>query len=370
MESIRVPFLDLRKSNKSEKFFFIESFEEILDHGQIVMGPEINLFEEKISQYCGRKFAVGVGSGTDALFLSLKALDIGPGDEVITTSLSWIATANAIALTGAKPVFADIKNDLNIDPKSVEKLINKATKAILAVDFTGRVCDMDELISLANSNSIYVVEDGSQAFGATYKRKKCGSFGTISAISHNPMKVFAALGEAGSILCDSEEIYNRLLSLRYNGTINRQVCVEPSLNGRIDTLQAAILLKKLTSQSFEDVIAKRRSNADFFDKNLVDCVQTPERTNDREDIFYTYTIKSENRDNVKSFLELKGIETQIQHPILMSQQPAYKELSSLRLTNAERLVNEILCLPINETLTFDQLEYIVSSIKSFFELKS
>ena len=309
---------------------------------------------------------MSVGSGTDALFLGLKALDIGPGDEVITTSLSWIATANAIALTGAKPVFADINNDLNIDYKSVEKLISEKTKAILVVNFTGRICDMDELSNLARLHKIKLVEDGSQSFGATYNRKKCGSFGDLSAISHNPMKVFAACGEAGSIMCDNKEIYERLIRLRYNGTKNREICIEPSLNGRMDTLQASILLERF--KTFENFISRRKVNAKFYDSSLYQFVEIPTSSSDRSDVYYTYTVKTEHRDDLKIYLDSHGIETKIQHPELMPKQPAYKRYPSYT-PKADELVKKILCIPVHEKLTQKELDYVVNHFHLFFNSK-
>jgi dTDP-4-amino-4,6-dideoxygalactose transaminase len=362
---MKVPFLDL-KIYSQERDILISSVERVFDHGRLVMGPEIEDLEQKLARYCSRKYAVAVGSGTDALFLGLKALDIGPGDEVITTSLSWIATANAIALTGAKPVFSDINNDLNIDYKSVEKLISKNTKAILVVNYTGRICDMDELSNLARQHKVKLVEDGSQSFGATYNGKKCGSFGDLSAISHNPMKIFAACGEAGSIMCDKKEIYERLIRLRYNGTINKEICVEPSLNGRMDTLQASILLERL--KTFENIISKRKANAEFYNNSLYKFVEIPNSLSDRSDVFYTYTVKTEHRDELKIYLNSQGIETKIQHPELMSKQPAYKGFSSYT-PKADELVKKILCIPVHEKLTQKDLDYVVSCFRLFFNKK-
>jgi dTDP-4-amino-4,6-dideoxygalactose transaminase len=361
---MRVPFLDLRLSNSSELPLILSSVQRVLEHGRLVMGPEVEKLELEIANYCSRKYAVSVGSGTDALYLGLRALDIGKGDEVITTSLSWIATANAIALTGATPVFADILDDLNIDPSSVESLVTERTKAILAVDYTGRICNIDELTKIAEKYNLYLIEDGSQSFGAEYQDQKCGSFGVLSAISHNPMKVFAACGEAGSILCDDPKIYERLVSLRYNGTINRETCMEPSLNGRMDTLQAAILLERLKSLS--NLINKRRENARFYNETLSDYVTIPLNSSDRKDVYYTYTIRSKERDKLKDFLESKGIETKIQHLLLMPCQPAYSNNTRGVWANGEKLVKEILCIPVHEKLTNEQKLYVVEMTKKFY----
>ena len=327
------------------------------------MGPEVEAFEQEVANYCGREHAVSVSSGTDALYFALRALDIGPGDEVITTSLSWIATANAIAVCGATPVFADIQDDLNIDPESVRRLITPGTRAILAVDYTGRMCDMEELQKIANQNGLPLLEDGSQAFGAEYRGRKCGAFGTVSAISHNPMKVFAACGEAGSVLCDDAGLRDRLVCLRYNGTINRETCIEPSLNGRMDTMQAAILSERL--KTLPVLLNARRRNAGTYDTALEGYVTLPPRTPDRNDVRYTYTIRSSQRDKLQAFLESKGIETKIQHLLLMPRQPAYADQAAGEWQNAEKLVEEILCIPVHENLEQTQVEYVADCIQQF-----
>jgi len=326
------------------------------------MGPEIEAFEEEVARYCGREFAVSVGSGTDALYFGLRALGIGRGHEVITTALSWVATANGIAMTGASPVFADIRDYFTIAPASVERLIALRTRAILAVDYAGRMCDAHSLEAIAREHGLLLVEDGSQAFGASIGNKLCGSVGDLSAISHNAMKVFAALGEAGTVLTDDAQVRDTLVSLRYNGTLNREVCVTPSLNGRMDTLQAAVLLNRLPR--LRGILERRRANADFYDSQLRGVVGLPVRSHDRQDVFYTYQIRSNRRDELKAFLEERGIETKVQHASLMSQQPAYSSCRSEAHLGAQ-LVKEILCLPIHEKLTDAQLAEVTGAVRDF-----
>jgi dTDP-4-amino-4,6-dideoxygalactose transaminase len=361
----KVPFLDLRITDALERKELLEAIDQMFNHGRMMLGPEVTKFEEAFAQSCGRKFAVGVNSGTDALFLSLKALGITAGDEVITTSLSWVATANAIALTGATPVFADIGEDLNIDPVSVKKLITKKTKAIVPVHYTGKVCRMDEIMSLARDNHLFVVEDAAQAFGASNNGRKAGSFGILASFSMNAMKVFASCGEAGAIVLDDEKIYQRLVALRYNGTVNREECIEVSLNGRIDTIQAAILLKRLPR--VEGIITRRRQIALQYAKLLQGCVDLPSEKAKEHDVYYTYTICCDRRDDLKKYLEENGIETKIQHPILMPDQPAFAGKSYGEYPNASRLVKRILCLPSNEKISSDDVEYVASCVKKFFK---
>lgn len=360
---MKVPFLDLRITSTQERERILSAVNQVLDHGRLVMGPEIELLESAVAKFCGRKHSVSVASGTDALFLGLKGLSIGPGDEVITTALSWVATANSISLTGATPVFADIRQDLNIDPESAASLITKKTKAILAVNYTGKIAPMESLEQLCKSSGLHLMEDGAQSFGAKRNGRRCGSFGRLSAISHNPMKVFAALGEAGSILCDDPELNERLITLRYNGTVNRETCIEPSLNGRMDTLHAAVLLGRL--EHLQEVLAPRKKNAQFYAENLRKYVGIPSEQAGEEDVYYTYTIRSSKRDELKAHLEAKGIETKIQHPLLMPEQPAYKNHRRAELKNAKKISREYLCIPVHEKLTTAQLQHVVDCVVSF-----
>jgi dTDP-4-amino-4,6-dideoxygalactose transaminase len=360
----KVPFLDLRVADDDERQNLLAAVDTMLRHGRIVLGPEVQELEGQIARRCGRKYGVGVNSGTDALYLGLKSLGVGRGDEVITTVLSWIATANAIALTGATPVFADINDDLNVDPASVRRLITPRTKALMPVHYTGKMCRMNELTQIANEYNLLMVEDASQAFDARYRGRIAGSFGDIACFSMNPMKVFAACGEAGMVVTDREETYEKMISLRYNGTINREECIETSLNGRLDTLQAAILLRRL--EGVKDIIQKRREIASWYDPQLKDVVGIPKEAAGEEDVYYTYQIRADRRDELKTFLETRGVETKIQHPFLMADQPAYQHLKQGVFPNARRLVQQILCIPAHEKLTRVDVDYVADCIREFY----
>lgn len=360
----RVPFLDLRIVDDTTRQDLLAAVDAVLRHGRFIIGPEVQELEKQVAARCGRKYAVGVNSGTDALFLGLKSLGIGPGDEVITTSLSWIATANAIALTGATLVFADIRDDLNIDPASVQKLITPRTRAIVPVHYTGKVCQMSALMQIADEHGLLVIEDAAQAFGAKYHGRKAGSFGVVACFSMNPMKVFAACGEAGMVVTDGEDICERLISLRYNGTVNREKCIEPSLNARLDTLQAAILLRRLAGVG--GIVQRRREIAAWYNEQLAGVVKTPREADGEWDVYYTYTIRAVRRDELKAFLEGKGIETKIQHPYLMPEQPAYRDRARGKFPNARRLVKQILCIPANEKLTRADVDYVAACIREFY----
>ncbi len=362
----KIRFLKLEITDLQEKQELLDAMARVLDHGRIVLGPEVETLESRIAQYTGRKFAIGVNSGTDALFIALRALGIGPGHEVITTPLSWIATANAIAMTGATPVFADIGPDLNMDPGSLSALITENTRGIMPVHYTGRICDMEPLLEVAQAHDLFLIEDAAQAFGARYQDKPAGAFGDVACFSMNPMKVLAAVGEAGMIVTDDEELYDRIQILRYNGTVNKETCILPALNGRLDTLQAAVLLKRL--DRLQVLIERRREIAAWYNRHLSSLVTVPP-LDDRYDVFYTYTIQADHRDQLKNYLEQQGIETKIQHPILMPEQPAYQNWTDGRFENARKLQERILCLPAHEKLTQAEMEYVVETIRSFYERK-
>lgn len=362
----KVPFLDLRVRDEESRRDLLGAVEAVCRHGRFVMGPEVEQLERKVAERCGRQYAVGVGSGSDALFLALRALKLGPGDEVITSALSWIATANAISLSGATPVFADIGDDLNIDPESVRSLITPGTRAIMPVHFTGKICDMAALMELARQHGLLVIEDAAQAFGAALHGRQAGSFGDVACFSMNPMKVFAACGEAGMIVTDRQEIHERLITLRYNGTVDREKCTEISLNGRIDTLQAAILLRRL--EKLAVLIEKRRQIAAWYDEQLADLVDIPCEAPGQYDVYYTYTIRASRRDELKRYLEDQGIETKIQHAYLMPQQPAYqKNNNNGHFPNARRLQKRILCIPAHEKLSRADVDYVGAAIRRFYE---
>lgn len=361
---MKVPFLELRVADPAQRQRLLAAIDAVLQHGRIVLGPEVQELERRAAARCGRRYAVGVSSGSTALLLGLKSVGIGPGDEVITTALSWIATANAIAVAGATPVFADIGDDLNIDPASVRELLTPRTKAIVPVHWAGKVCRMPALIEIAEEYGMMVVEDAAQAFDASHHGRKAGSFGVVGCFSMNAMKVFAACGDAGMAVTDREDVYQRLLALRYNGTVNRETCIEISLNGRLDTLQAAILLQRL--DDVKAIIERRREVAGWYNEALGGVVETPKEGPGERDAWYTYTIRAARRDELKASLETRGIETRIHHPCLMPEQPVYRDGVRGKFPNAQRLVGQVLCLPATEKIRRDEVEYVAACIREFY----
>ena len=361
---MNVPFLDLKIKSQSLRKKYITEIDNIFKSGRILLGPAVLKLEKKLAKYCGRKYCVAVGSGTDAVFMAIKVLDIGFKDEVLTTPLSWVASSNAIVMNNAKPIFCHINNDLNIDVRSVQKNINKNTRAILSVNFSGSMSDLEKLERICKKNKIFLIEDASQSFGAQIGKRKSCSFGKISAVSFNPMKILSGFGECGAVFCDDLKIYKKLISIRYNGTIDRETCIYPSLNFRIDTIQAALLLKQFERLRFN--IKKRRDLANIYDRNLADLVKTPKFSAKVTNSYFTYTILTAYRDKLARYLKQFNIETKIKHKKLIPDHPAYKKFKNLNFTNDRKIISQILCLPMHENLTKKQINFVCKKIKNFF----
>lgn len=362
---MKVPYLNLSVNDSALKRKLLDAVEEVLTHGRVILGPEVEKLENKLAEYCGRKYAVGVSSGTDALYIALRALNVGFGDEVITTPMSWIATVNAIVMTGASPVFVDIKPDLNINSELIADAVTSRTKAIIPVHYTGKMCDMEQIMGIADKNGLPVIEDAAQAFGAHFKGRRAGSFGNLACFSMNSMKVFHSYGEAGAVLTDDKTIRDKMIALRYNGTINREDCHYPSLNFRIQTIQAAMLLVELNR--VDQIIERRRKIAGVYDRALSGVATCPGEDTGSLHTYYTYTIQVDRRDELKNFMAKAGIETKIHHPILMPQHTAYSGKFDTQIPEAEQQVKRILSIPNHEKLTETDIEYVVRSIRRFYD---
>lgn len=357
-----VRFLDLAVTDRSERAILMNKLDDILSRGQIVLGPEVAEFELSTASYCGRKYSIAVGSGTDALILSIKAMHFPPGSEIITTPLSWVASVNAIVLNGLVPVFADIDETLTIDCSTIEPLISKKTVGILAVDFAGHPSNYSMLNQICDTHSLTLIQDASQAFGARDDLGYCGKHGEISAVSHNSMKTLASFGEAGSVLTDNEELAERIKILRYAGTINKEDCVMPSYNSRMDTIQAAFLLHRL--KSLDQVIAKRNSTAQIYIENLPREIGLPlTASNTLRHAYYTFQIFSERRDDLHHMLDSRGIETKIQHRLLIPQHQYYLGNFRGNFPFGKEVVRKSLCIPCSEKITTEDQHYVLEMIE-------
>lgn len=345
-----------------------DKIEMLIQQGDYTLGAAVDSFENRFAQIANTKFAIGVGSGTDALFLSLKAIGVKAGDEVITTPYTFFATIGAIVTAGAKPVFIDIADDFNIDPSKIEAAITPQTKAILPVHWSGLPCNMDKITEIAKRHQLDVIEDACHAIKATYKQQSAGSWGTTGCFSLHPLKNLNVWGDGGIITTNNEAIYKKLCLMRNHGLINRDECALFGYNSRLDTLQAIVgnhLLDKM------DVITDSRiSHAKYFDQELanIDGITVPHRNPEKQHVFHLYIIKAKRRNDLQAFLTKQGIDAKVHYPIPMHLQPAAKTFGYQvgDFPVCETLVGDILSLPVHEFITKEQQDFVVNQIKAFY----
>ena len=366
----KVRFADLSVQDADEQKELHEALTNVLAHGRLILGPEVAALEEKIAAICGRKFAVGVASGTSAIVLALRALEIGPGDRVVTSALSWLASGTSISLVGAEPVFADVREDFNIDPDALEMAIDSRCKAILPVNYAGKICDYSRILNTARVAGIPTIEDASQSIGALRGSQPAGSYGLISVISLNPMKIFGGLGEAGMVLTDDPTLNDRIRTLRYHGMTDSDRTQYFSGNERIDTLQAAFLLRRLPA--LERRLEARRLVAARYKSGLKDIVRTPEETTIEcsRDSWFVYPILTEACDKLAEYLSEMGIEARKRESIALPDQPVFSHLPPSDTPKARQLVKEMLCLPMHDKLSNIDVNYVIETVQSFFRRNS
>lgn len=366
---MKVPFNALDQQHTAIMHELLEAVSRVIRSGTFIVGGELEHFEKRFAAYHNRQYAIGLNSGTDALILSLRALDIGPGDEVITTGNSFITTVSSIVLVGATPVLIDIADDDNIDANKIVAAITPRTKAILPVHWMGRPAQMDLICSIAQAYNLEIVEDCAQAISATFNHQLIGTFGTCGAFSLHPFKTLGACGDAGVVITDDVAIAERLKRLRHNGLSMQGVCDEWSNNSRLDEMQAAILNVKFNY--FEAWTRRRLEIAHYYDEHLGDIFNLVlPKPNDQtyQSVYHTYIIKTPYREELRRYLFEQGIETRIHYGTPIHKQPAMKRMISL--PKIEKMSEEIVSLPIYPELTDAQLAYIVESIKSFYVKKS
>ena len=369
LKTIEVPFVNLKSQHLALKSELLNAVAEVLDSGYFILGEQVAEFERQFAQLCGVRYAVGVNSGTDALIMALKAVGIRSGDEVITVPNSFVASTTCIRLLGAKPVFVDVGKDYNIATEQINAAITPKTKAILPVHLTGRPCNMEPILALAQEKGIAVVEDAAQAVLAEYRGQRVGSLGTVGCFSLHPLKNLNACGDGGVIVTDDSELYEQLKIMRNIGLRTREDCVLWSHNSRLDTLQAAILLVKLPY--LEDWTEQRRQNAHFYQTQLADLpeIQIPPEQEWEKCVYHTFVIKAERRDQLRRFLSDRGIGTAIHYPVPIHLTNAGRELGypkgSFPVT--EQQSHRILSLPIYQGLTVEQLQQVCDNIKTFYQ---
>ena len=363
----RVPFLDLPAQSRRLQPEIDSALRRVLERGQFVLGPEAEALEAELAKYCGSTAAVGVASGTDALELALRACGIGPGDEVITTAFSFIATAEAIVAAGATPIFADIDPvTYAIDPRQVEARLSPKTKALLPVHLYGHPCDMEALLRIAKSAKLAVIEDCAQAIGAAVGTTRAGSFGAAGCFSFYPTKNLGAYGDAGLVTTSDAELAKRVRLLRHHGDTARYQHAIIGRNSRLDELQAAILRVKFAH--LEAWTEERRTLAarytDAFRRAAIPGVVLPTEKPGTRHVWHLYVIRHPRRDAVQRALADQGIVTSIHYPSILPKQPALAASPDhgRAFPAAEQAAAEVLALPLYPGLPVDSIEAVVSAI--------
>lgn len=362
-----IPMLDLKIQYKQIQKEINKAVQEVLESTQFIMGPFVKKFEDELAAYCDTKYAISCNSGTDALQIALMALEIQPGDEVITTPFTFVATAEVIRLLGAKSVFVDIDPDTyNINPSLIEKAITKKTKAMIPVHLYGQAADMDAINKIAEKHQIPVIEDACQAIGATYKGKPTCSLGLFGCLSFFPSKNLGAYGDGGMILTSDDKLADTCQMMRNHGSRVRYVHEVLGVNSRLDSIQAAILSVRLKHlDAWNDA---RKDRAALYNELLKPYdVITPLTAETNDHVYHQYSIRVKNRDGLKDHLGKEGIASAIHYPIPLHMQPAFqdKDFPEGSLPVSETVAKDILSLPMYPELKEEDIVRIVDTIAEF-----
>jgi dTDP-4-amino-4,6-dideoxygalactose transaminase len=365
---MKVPFLDLKIQYESIRDEIAGAMQDVLDHTAFAGGPFVEKFEKEFAAFCNCRSAVGVGSGTDALWVALLMLGVGPGDEVITVPNTFIATAEAISFTGAKPVFVDIdEKTYTINPELIASAITPRTKAIIPVHLYGQMADMDSIMEIARAKGLAVIEDACQAHGAQYKGRRAGSIGDAGCFSFYPGKNLGAYGEAGAITTNNESLAEKMRIFRDHGQAKKYYHSIVGWNGRMDGIQGAILSVKL--QYLEKWNLARRENASLYSRLLknVPGVVVPFESESARHVYHIYCVRVDNRDEMIKSLAQKNIFCGIHYPVPLHIQDAYKSLGygKGRFPVAEKCAEQAVSLPMFAELTAEQIKTVSAEVQSF-----
>ena len=365
MKNIKLFNLKIKNNIKQK---IVKSIENNINNSDFIRGKNIKIFEEKFRKKLKSKHCITCNSGTDALFLILKSLDMKKGDEIITTCHSWVSTSETIVNVGAKPVFVDTGEDFNINPKLIEKKITKKTKAILIVHLYGLPCNMDQIIKLCKKNNLKLVEDCAQAHFSKYKKKYVGNFGIASAFSFFPTKNLGAYGDAGCVVTNSSKIAKKVRMIANHGYKKKNNFELDGINSRMDTIQASVLLGKLVQINKE--INYKIKLAKIYYKNLKNIKEVLFNAPPKHirHSYYLFTVKVQNRLKLMKYLNDKGIETGIYYPKLLPFQKVYKKYNYKKVNFKVSIKNnkQILSLPMNPNLSFSDLRFCCLQIKNFY----
>lgn len=361
-----VPLIDLKAQYQNIKGEINRAMEAVLASGIYILGPEVAKLEEEMARYFGVKHAIGVNSGTDALFLAVKALGIKEGDEVIIPAFSFFATAEAVTLAGARAVFTDIRADtFNLNIKQLEEKITPRTRAIMPVHLYGQPADMDQIRYFAGKHKLKVIEDCAQSIGAEYKGKKTGALGDLGCLSFFPTKNLGGAGDGGMVLTDNEEYAGIIKNLRAHGSSIKYIHSEIGINSRLDEIQAAIIRVKLKFiQAWNE---KRRKNANFYNAGLKGVV-LPFAPDFVKHIYHQYTVRIENgkREAFQTYLKEQGIATAVHYPVPMHKQEAYRKLGyNVSMPESEKAAGEVCSLPNYPEMTEEMLQYVAVTVNNY-----
>jgi len=362
---VSIPLVDLDAQYRGLQEGMDAAIAAVVRQARFVGGSEIPRFEREFAAWCGVGHGIGVGNGTDALYLALRALGIGPGDEVVTVAHTFIATAEAIGLTGATPLFVDVLPDtLLMDPDALARAVTPATRAVVPVHLYGQMCDMDRIMDIARRHGLRVVEDAAQAHGARWRGRRAGTFGDAAAFSFFPGKNLGAYGDAGAVVTDDAALADRVRRLANHGRRDKYLHLEEGVNSRLDTLQAAVLSVKLPH--LEGWNARRRSLAGRLMQALADLpgLALPVVRAEAEAVWHLFVVRVPERERVQQVLAARGIASGIHYPVPLHRQPAYAgRHADLRLPVTERAAGEILSLPLYPELTDGQVAAIVAAVR-------
>ena len=365
---MKVNFVDLKAQYQTIKPEIDAAIQGVISNTAFVLGKAVFDFEEKFAQYCGTKYSLGINSGTSALIMAMKALGIGEGDEVITTTNTFIATAEAISYAGARPVLVDIEDEsYNMDPGKLEEAITKKTKAIIPVHLYGQPADMDPILQIAKNKGIFVIEDACQAHGAEYKGRKAGSLGMVGCFSFYPGKNLGAYGEGGGVTTDDEQIAQKVKMLRDHGSPKKFYHEFIGNNCRLEGIQGAVLGVKLNHLDLWN--DGRRKNADLYRKYLKGTdVKVPQEMPYAKHVYHVFCVRVKDRQKLMDFLKEKGVFTNIHYPIPIHLQKAYSFLGYKKgdFPVTEGSMDEILSLPMFAELTEEQIKYTTDCIREFY----
>lgn len=364
---MKVPYVNLPQQFTDERDEIMSAVEAVLVSGEYIGGGAIAEFEREAAAFLGVKHVIGLASGTDALLLGMEALGIKCGDEVITPPNSFVASTSAIVRLGARPVFADVLPDQNIDPASIERAITAKTRAIMPVHLTGRAAAMDEIRAIAAKHKLWIVEDAAQAIGSKFNGLMAGALGDIGCFSAHPLKNMNACGDAGFVATNHDHVAEKLRILRNIGQLDRNTVTEWGTVSRMDTLQAAILRVRL--RNLPRVTERRRANAALY-RNLIDArhVFMPPCRPQEFNTFHTFVVQVDRRDELREFLANEGIGTAIHYPAPIHLQPVARPLGYKAgdFPVTERQAGRILTLPVNQTLSREQIEAVAAAVNRFF----